>query len=348
MNGLLESLTPYRSVAIIGMEKNVGKTTTMKGLINDARGRVVIGITSVGRDGESRDLVTGTEKPRVYIAKGTVVATAKSCLKKSDFTKEILETTGIMTPLGEVIIARALTDGYVELAGPSRSKDMKDMVKALHEFGCQLVVVDGALSRKSSAMPQVTEAVILATGAVLGNTIDDVVDKTRYSLDLLMTEEVMVPSIRDASHRIIKNHSLGFIYKDGKVACSESVTALGASKEIIDKLEGDVRAVVIKGVLVDTLLNDIMKNTRRFEGITFVVTDGTKLFINKKTKERFERKGGSIAVLKSIKVAAISLNPQSPKGTRFEAIEFLKKMKKAIPEVRVYDIVGCEKNESVW
>ena len=33
---------------------------------------VILGVTSTGRDGETQDLVTGTEKPRVYLDQGSL------------------------------------------------------------------------------------------------------------------------------------------------------------------------------------------------------------------------------------------------------------------------------------
>ena len=35
---------------------------------------ITLGITSTGRDGETQDLVTGTEKPKVYLYEDTIVS----------------------------------------------------------------------------------------------------------------------------------------------------------------------------------------------------------------------------------------------------------------------------------
>ena len=40
-------------------------------------------------------------------------------LKYCDISREIVETTGFPTPLGEVVLVRARSDGNVQLAGPS-------------------------------------------------------------------------------------------------------------------------------------------------------------------------------------------------------------------------------------
>lgn len=110
MKSLYELVAPYDSVSLIGMCKNAGKTTTLNQLIAELkRNGVSFGATSVGRDGESTDLVTNTVKPGIFVYKGTIVATAADLLKYCDTTREILCSTGIYTPMGEIIIFRART-----------------------------------------------------------------------------------------------------------------------------------------------------------------------------------------------------------------------------------------------
>ena len=55
-------------VTVIGLCKNAGKTTAMRRLMAEL-GEECLGLTSVGRDGECTDLVTGTEKPDLYLKK---------------------------------------------------------------------------------------------------------------------------------------------------------------------------------------------------------------------------------------------------------------------------------------
>ncbi len=73
MGLLLDLSNKYRTLSIVGMAKNAGKTTALNFLIEEAMDEgVKLGITSTGRDGERQDVVTGTEKPRVYLDEGTI------------------------------------------------------------------------------------------------------------------------------------------------------------------------------------------------------------------------------------------------------------------------------------
>ena len=118
-------LKDYKRLSIIGMEKNVGKTTVLNKLIEDIGLQKTIGLTSIGRDGEDTDVVTNTHKPRIYVNQGTIIATARDCLRNCDVTKEILYTTDFSTPMGDIIILRAISAGYVDIAGPSYNAQIK-------------------------------------------------------------------------------------------------------------------------------------------------------------------------------------------------------------------------------
>ena len=56
--GLLHDLsTKYKTLSIVGMAKNAGKTTALNYLIEEAIDEgITLGITSTGRDGETQDL----------------------------------------------------------------------------------------------------------------------------------------------------------------------------------------------------------------------------------------------------------------------------------------------------
>jgi hypothetical protein len=121
MTNFLNNITKYSVVSIIGLSKNVSKTTTLNYLIKNLK-EYQLGLTSIGRDGEKYDVITQLPKPRIFIKKGTILATARQSFEASEVEMELLKTTQYNTPLGEVLILKALNDGFVELAGPSRIK----------------------------------------------------------------------------------------------------------------------------------------------------------------------------------------------------------------------------------
>ena len=108
---LIRRLNETKTMSIVGMCKNAGKTTMLNWLLTAGHLRGTLGLTSIGRDGESTDVVTGTEKPGIFVREGTLIATAKDMLRLGDVTKEILMTTGIPTPLGGALYHHAAAVG---------------------------------------------------------------------------------------------------------------------------------------------------------------------------------------------------------------------------------------------
>lgn len=329
----------YDSISIIGMSKNVGKTTTLNQIIREVQGKLTLGITSIGRDGEELDLVTATAKPRIYIESGTVVATAKQCLLNSDITREILMTTGFNTPLGEIIICRALSAGYIDLSGPSVNSYMSTINKELKKFGSDIVIIDGALSRKTFASPSITDATILSTGAALSNDMNKVIEETSYAVKILSLKAENDKNILKIAKKILLLGNVGIVNSDRTFKTLDVVTAIESAKEIVNCLNENVSHVIIKGVFSDKLLRDIMSSTNNYKGIVFLVEDGTKVFIKKDTLYRFQKQGGIIKVVNSINVVCVTANPSSPYGYEYDKVKFIEGLRNSI-DIPVFDVVG--------
>ena len=71
----------------------------------------------------------------------------RDMLRLGDVTTEILATTGIPTPLGEVVILRARSAGNVQLAGPSITSQLREVSRMFFELGADKSIIDGALGR---------------------------------------------------------------------------------------------------------------------------------------------------------------------------------------------------------
>lgn len=338
---IFEMIEKYDSVSIIGMNKNVGKTTTLNHILREARGRISLGLTSIGRDGEELDRVTATEKPKIYIEEGTLIATAKQCLLNSDITKEILKTTSFNTPMGEIVICRALSDGYVDLGGPSVNSYMLEICDELKRLGSELVIVDGALSRKTFASPSITGATILSTGAAMSRSMVKVIEETSHTVKLLSLENEEDLQVLSLANEVLQKGRIGIIHKNNTIKILDVLTALESSKEIVEALDGNVSYVVIKGVVSDKLLENIMTSTNKYKEVIFLVEDGTKLFLTRDTLYKFKKQGGIIKTINKINVVCVTCNPKSPYGYEFDKHKFLDGLRNSL-NVPVFDVIGGE------
>lgn len=185
---MIDLFAPYNSISIIGMDKNVGKTTLLNHLIKKfSANNTSLALTSIGLDGEDVDLVVGNPKPRIYVPKNTVIATAEGLLAHCDITLEVEAVTPFHTPLGRIVIIRGLSAGYVQLAGPSMVSQMAKLVESFDKV--DKIIIDGAISRKTFADPAITQSVVLCTGAALAGDMDAVIAQTRHAVNLLTLQK---------------------------------------------------------------------------------------------------------------------------------------------------------------
>ena len=329
----------YRIVSIIGMSKNSGKTVTLNKLIQeDMEEGIPIGMTSIGRDGESLDRVTETEKPRIFAEENTIIATTTSLLEMGDASIEILKVTPFTTPLGHVVIGRVKSPGYIEIAGPQSLRDIRYVCDIMLGLGARFVIIDGAIDRKSSAAPAISEATILSTGAILSRDINRVLEETIHTVDLLSLPQIEEDDLEKA-RKLIFEDKIGVISKNGEIDIIPIDTALGKGHRIGEYLDEDSRYLVVPGSLVKGTLEDITRSTRAYKNIDIVVADGTKVFIPPKDYLFFKRIGISIKVAYPINLIGLTVNPYSPSGYFFEPKNFLEKMKEYIKDIPVMDIM---------
>ena len=174
----------YKTISIVGMCKNAGKTTTLGRLI-DVCGGERLGLSSIGRDGEMKDIATGTDKPPVRVPAGTVFATAERLIPLCTVTRTVLALSDIVTPLGRVALLRAESGGCVQIAGPSTVEQMQQIVFDMRAFGAERVFIDGAIFRRSIANPALCDAVALAVGAAYHADMARVVNDAGFLCDMM-------------------------------------------------------------------------------------------------------------------------------------------------------------------
>ena len=318
---LFDLTAPYTAVCLAGMCKNAGKTTALTALIRGARARgVTLALTSIGRDGEREDLVTGTYKPPIYVTGGTVFATARDLLPRCDATSEILSLTGIHTPLGEVVILRALSDGFVELAGPSMREQLASLTDEMKAFGAQKILIDGALFRRSLCAPETAEGVILATGASLGPDMERTAADTAFVAELLSLPE-SGPWPNRAAGRFVR----------GERAFDDLSAALEAAGERLD----------LSGAFTDTMASLLLR--RRGLPQEICVEDGTRLLLSRENYEKLGARGVRFRVRRKNTLIAVTVNPFSAHGAPYDPAAFLNAVARRVPVpvVNVWEECAC-------
>ena len=332
---LIDLLDDFYSVSIIGMSKNAGKTTVLGKLIEQCQKKAIrVGLTSIGRDGEDVDIVTGTDKPRIFVAKDTIIATAADLVKKSDITKEIMRSTGINTPLGEVVFVNARSDGYVQIGGSSIGAQIMTLVDDFRELGAGKVFIDGALGRKTLVSPIVSEAALLCSGASFSPDISKVISETVFTAKLLM-----LPCLVDETALNIIDklpESQGNIVLIDKSYCYYNVT--------LDNLKAgrdNIAYIYFRGALTERMMDKLIMSNVNLRGVYIIVQDGSKLFISEKNYDKLIKSGAGLLVKRSIKLVALTINPMSVSGYIFDKNVFLETVSERL-DIPVYNVMDEE------
>jgi hypothetical protein len=344
---LAQQTADARCIAIIGMEKNAGKTTVLNYLLSSFADRRCA-ISSIGYDGELIDQVGQTRKPSIYIGSGTLVATAATLLAYCDFTREIMQFTRINTPMGEVAIVKARSDGFVRLAGPSITAQMDTICKIFAGIGAEKIFIDGAAARKSTAAINSADACILVTGASLSPSVAKIAESTAFIAELLSLKSSESDLVRKQFEHLSSANELtdsGFSECMVLTQMNELVrlgSSLDEQTAIMAAKFENPRAFIFKGAMTRGFAKKFLVNSKKLNGLEIVARDGSRFLLTKTQYRDFLCRGARFRVFKPAGLRAITINPIAPGKYRIDS-ERLRVMLEKLVDVPVYDVMCDER-----
>lgn len=288
-----------RIIGIAGTAKNTGKTTATMAIMEKVFQKgIKLGLTSIGYDGETLDNVTGLPKPRITMEKGNIVAIADKCIEASTAEIEILEVTNVRSALGRIVIGEIKEPGLVVIAGPNKSSEVRIINQYLQKYGCQLIMVDGAINRIAPMVE--TEGLLLATGASRTPDINQLAEET-YAL----SEILNIPVWEDKQKVTFTASSL----------LSDSMV-----KDLLAQIKPETEEIFITGVIGVNSFHTLFELGKDcLKDKTLVLTDPIKLVVAGdpdrvyETVVNLEKNGTPVRVKKNITLLAITINPFYPK-----------------------------------
>jgi hypothetical protein len=298
-----------RSLAVIGLVKNAGKTTVVNALM--ANCKHLFGLTSLGLDGERTDHLTGLAKPRIAPPAGTLVATTQGSLDRSGYAMDVLEELPYHTPLGRVLVGRAGGEGHqVEVSGPTTLAELRGTVARLQALGAEQVLVDGAINRLGSASPRVSDGLVMATGGMVGETLDEAVETTSATLDTLLLPATS-PETRALIAPFLEDRTRAVSFDDrGAATPLELPTVVGEGVTVAREVERlGTRTLFIGGALTQEFVDDFTRVLPPRRELRLVVRDATVLVLPASAVSRIPRRGIALEVLAQLRVLAVTANP---------------------------------------
>ncbi len=303
---LVELLEAHRTVAVVGLAKNAGKTTVINHLLEHGVGSV--GLVSLGLDGEARDQLTGLPKPRVRPRPGTLVVSTSGLADE----RTVRSRLGFRTAVGEVVVTEPPAGEPVVVSGPARLDELDHTVEALFREGASRVVLEGALGRLGPAAPGRAEAVVLAAGVSLANGRDDAALRLRLAVDALalpVTEQAAAITVR---------HAAGY-----EAETAAAVAASGSAE--------------VEGAVTGPLLERLMRDGVR---ALLVAPDATHVMARSQQIARARRAGVELAVRRPVAIAAVTSSPFHPDAAFSPEEAFRMACEAAGGRWPVYDVVS--------
>lgn len=314
-----------RSLSLVGLAKNVGKTTTTNALLETLLSERLyhaeeLALTSFGLDGEVTDALTGLPKPRYVPRSGLLVATTAELIQRAEHegaqVERLISLPG-RTALGPVLLARVLHPGRIIIAGPTLLRDLRSTLIQCHHYGARLSIIDGAINRLGAAAPTVTDACIVCTGASVALTPELVARRTADVLTRLL-----VPQSRrkDAYKQQLPSARLLMVVSDHKESISDQFTGFiepaAEAQWIIRRMSCYSQAVfLLRGALTEELsrrlLRQLAQHSPQYEA-ELVVADGTKIFCHSAVLQRLAARGLHMRVAHPIRILALTINPYTP------------------------------------
>ena len=331
---LIDNILRCRTLSITGMAKNTGKTVALNYLLEQLRLRGKrVAVTSIGIDGEKTDQVTQTEKPEIELCEGTIFVTSEYHYRQRQLLSEILDLSEDSTSLGRLVTARVLQAGKVILSGPATTGGVRKVLDRMGEYGVDITIVDGALSRKSHAAPTITDGLILSTGAAIAPDLNTILKKTSELHDLMQLPEYETPY---ADELMQKENGI-FALAD------EGYTSLNIPSSLLsDKYKAELfshgNKLFISGILTDMMLNFLRMQPEVKKSVV-VVKDFTKIFVTPMNLKLFMSKGGRLCVLKRPNLIAVTVNPVAPSGFTLPSKVLVEAMQKVF-DVPVVDVMS--------
>lgn len=316
-------------LSLVGNAKNAGKTTVLNALLS-AHPTLRPGITSIGLDGEDLDTVSFLPKPQIALAPGALAATAEGCLKQSAFRWQLLERTGIMTGLGEIVIVQAQSPGACLVGGPSSVKAMEQVVDSLLRLGADKVFIDGAFARSSHAAAG--EALIYVAGAHQGPDMARVAENARYAL-----RRFTLPQAAQPLRYLAGEQHPGWVDDSHGFHPLNAVSALGQAQAVLDQVPPEAPWLYLPGAAGPEFVRRFVQQRKRHR-CGLILADGLSIVAGDDALRHLFLMERPLCVLRPLHVAFVAANPYSPSGRRFDNAAFLAALR-AVTDLNVINVL---------
>jgi hypothetical protein len=327
-----------KSVAIVGICKNAGKTSLLNHLLSQ-RGDAEWGVFSTGIDGEEIDTVFRIPKPAVNLGPGIFFCCDTSTLDRQGSAIQILEKLSAGSASRSLWLVKSLIPLQTEITGPHSVVEQVNLLRRMESLGATKILIDGSLDRKSIAMSEAIDAVAVVIGAGFGPIPSILAEISR--LDLLNH----IPSIDagDMGQEIFRLllDSEGIYYRmDGVWKPAGIRSLIGGGQELKAVLGAKPESIYIPGAVTDTVYMSI-REALAGSGARLLLRHPECLKLSLAKLEHFLREQEPEALL-PFRIRVWVMNSMSVGTQAIDAGEFRDRLRRAFPQLGMTDIRELE------
>lgn len=337
MNRILSS--SLNRLAIVGLAKNVGKTTTLNWVLEEGHSLGhQLGLLSIGVDGEGQDVWDFHQKPAIEIKEGMWAASSKAALQDSTARFRIIEELKPSSPLGPVYLLECIGAGKIKLAGTHMIKDIHEAIERFTKHGVTLSVIDGAYDRLATAQEDVAPGFILCTGAALDPNLESALKRTeevllRWQLPKWEQQDHLSNEGNHTTQTMNNRREKVAYQQNGKWIVLEAPSLLAVVEPLRVIVAEGIESLSIPGALTEWIMQHFISCRKPF---AWIIDDPSKLFLKQESLMRWFRAGGEVYVRRKSQLLALSVNPFSPHGEQ-DSDRWLYRMKEIAGYTPVID-----------
>ncbi|MBN1475276.1 hypothetical protein JXA47_00835 [Candidatus Sumerlaeota bacterium] len=289
------------SLGVISTAAGTGKTTAIDALVGEAatRGRR-LAISSVGPNSQASE--------GVEIREGTLAVTASACVEAAASHGDVVESLGIPSPQGELLLWCASAPCAIPLLGPARCGEFTRVLRALNGH-VDMALIEGSVERLLPMM--LCDTLMIVTGAARQPEPENLAAETYALVELLSLPGDPDPRTECFPEGI----SLRTLHGELTVAADVPLSVEGA-EAVHASLAEDVTQILLPGPLglesLATLVALILQTPHRPR---LTVEGGTVLLLAGRPETTlvsvtdYLRAGGQFTAAHSTGVGVVTVNP---------------------------------------
>ena len=112
--------------------------------------------------------------------------------------------------------------------------------------------------------------------------------------------------------------------------------------ELLTLPEAEAEDTILPGAFTETQAAALLRSGKKLDGLRLIAGDGSRYLLKRATYEALKARGARFAVERETRLAAVTVNPVSAGGWRFDPERFLDKIRAAIGTVPALDVGRVE------